>query len=302
MSHVAKTIDCWIDLSFRPACTSLLTSSSRSQKVGSVVRSMTALTSLWAKQESSSVSSLRPTLPAPPGVGSGLRVQALSMNSRLSNLPQSAFTAADVATLYLHRGAFETALADEDKEQDPDRWCSHAACGQEAWCIVSQWVWNLRLKLGHQLALEPLRTTEFAAAHLTTGDQQTLSPAPAQGYGPATEALRRTAGRFSGRDFVPQPDGTLRCPAGQSLRVHERRREAGGNLRVVYAASVRSCRPCPLRERCQWQGSATKKPRQVSQVLHPLAVGTAPLLWRDWSRRQARRACLHLHSNAWKSR
>src|SRR5438045_9360124 len=31
-------------------------------------------------------------------------------------------------------------------------------------------------------------------------------------------------GRFSGRDFVPQPDGTLRCPAGQPLRVHERRR------------------------------------------------------------------------------
>jgi hypothetical protein len=34
----------------------------------------------------------------------------------LSSLPQSAFTAADVVALYLHRGAFEIALADEDLE------------------------------------------------------------------------------------------------------------------------------------------------------------------------------------------
>src|SRR2546426_10475494 len=44
----------------------------------------------------------------------------------LTNLSQSAFTAADVVTLYLHRGAFENALSDKDQEQDPDRWCSHA--------------------------------------------------------------------------------------------------------------------------------------------------------------------------------
>jgi len=57
-------------------------------------------------------------------------------------LPQQAFTASDVVELYLHRGAFEPALSDEDNEQDPDRWCSHAAWGQECWQVVSQWVWN----------------------------------------------------------------------------------------------------------------------------------------------------------------
>ena len=36
-----------------------------------------------------------------------------------SNLPQHAFTASDVVELYLHRGAFEPALADEDQELDP---------------------------------------------------------------------------------------------------------------------------------------------------------------------------------------
>jgi hypothetical protein len=57
----------------------------------------------------------------------------------LTKMPQEAFTASDVVALYLHRGSFETVLSDEDSEQDPDRWCSHAACGQETWQIVCQW-------------------------------------------------------------------------------------------------------------------------------------------------------------------
>jgi hypothetical protein len=211
-----------------------------------------------------------------------------------TTLPQQAFTASDVVELYLHRGAFEPVLADEDQEIDPDRWCSHTACGQEAWCIVSQWVWNLRLELGHQLEPTPMRTSEFAPAIPPQSEQAAASSVPASGYGPPTTATSWKTGRFSGQDFPLQPDGTLRCPAGQSLSAQERRREADGSLRVVYAASIRRCRPCPLREQCQWQGGATKKPRQVSVLLHPLAVGSEPLLWRDWSRREHRRACLQL--------
>jgi hypothetical protein len=71
---------------------------------------------------------------------------------------------------------------------------------------------------------------------------------------------------------------------------------ADGSLRVVYAASIRSCRPCPLREQCQWNGSATAKSRQVSVLLHPLVIGSEPILWRDWNRRSHRRACMRLHS------
>src|SRR6266487_1249761 len=95
-----------------------------------------------------------------------------------TKLPQQGFTASDVVELYLHRGAFEPVLADEDVEQDPDRWCSHSAWGQECWQVISQWVWNLRLEVAHQLHSEPVRTTEFAPA---------LSPpsphaAPTSGY------------------------------------------------------------------------------------------------------------------------
>ncbi len=208
----------------------------------------------------------------------------------LSNMPQAAFTAADVVALYLHRGAFENALADEDLEQDPDRWCSHAACGQEAWQIISQWVWNLRLELGHQLEPEPMRTTEFAPPLPPAKEH----PAPPSGYAPAKVALPFKRNRFSGHDFVLQPDGMLRCPAGQTLSATEERREADGSLRLVYAARISLCRGCQVREQCQWHGRATVKPRRVSVLLHPLGIGSSPLLWKDWSRRQHRRACMQL--------
>lgn len=158
-------------------------------------------------------------------------------------LPQEGFTACDVVELYLHRGAFEPTLADEDQEIDPDRWCSHSDCGQEAWCIISQWVWNLRLELGHELEPTPVRTTEFAPAIAEPGEQAAASSVPATGYGPPTAATSWKTGRFSGHDFPLQPCWTLRCPAGQKLVAQERRREADGSLRVVYAASIRSCRP-----------------------------------------------------------
>jgi hypothetical protein len=214
-----------------------------------------------------------------------------------TNLPQQGFTASDVVELYLHRGAFEPALADEDEEIDPDRWCSHSAWGQEAWQVVSQWVWNIRLELGHQLESTPLRVTEFAPAipeHREQAATPPISSAPASGYGPPTTATSWKTGRFTGADFPLQPDGTLRCPAGKPLHPHERRREADGSLRVVYAASIRNCRPCPLREQCQWNGNATAKPRQVSVLFHPLTVGSEPVRWCDWPRRLHRRTCMQL--------
>ena len=207
-----------------------------------------------------------------------------------THLPQEAFTASDVVALYLHRGAFEPALADEDQEQDPDRWCSHAPAGQEAWQIVSQWVWNLRLELGHMLEPTPMRTTEFAPPVKETRASQ----APVQGYGKPSVALPWKAGRFSGKDFAFQADGALHCPAGKTLHPTEQRREADGSLRVLYSARILDCRGCSLRKQCQWHGEAATKPRRISVLLHPLRVGSAPLFWLDWSRRAHRRACMQL--------
>ena len=179
----------------------------------------------------------------------------------LTTAPQTAFTCADVLGLYLHRGSFETVLADEDREQDTDRWCSHAPCGQEFWQILNQWLWNLRLDLGQHLSPSPLRLTEFAAAAeppaVPPSDpvEEPLSVAPSQApkappavlpsapvaYGPVQWARPSFTKGFAGADFVPQSDGTLRCPAGHPLSVHERRPERHGSVRVVYGARIAHC-------------------------------------------------------------
>jgi hypothetical protein len=43
----------------------------------------------------------------------------------------------------------------------------------------------------------------------------------------------------------------------------------------------------------EWQRDRETGAR-VSVLLHPLVIGPAPLLWRDWSRREHRRACFQL--------
>jgi hypothetical protein len=215
-----------------------------------------------------------------------------------TNLPPPAFTAADVVELYLHRGAFEPALSDEDQEIDPDRWCSHSAWGQECWQLVSQWVWNLRLELGHQLHPDPVRTTEFALALPPPNEHASTRPptaAPTSGYAPPAAATSWKVGRFTGSDFPLQPDGTLRCPAGQSLRVQERRRETDGSLRVVLEPQRTPA--------CLYPARATPTPRSEPVACRrfathcgrdPLPCALSPLVGRA-----ARSQCTP--SNGWAS-
>ncbi len=230
----------------------------------------------------------------------------------VSTLPSPAFTASDVLDLYLHRGSFETVLADEDVEQNADRWYSHTPCGQEFSQILAQWVWNLRLELGQTLSPSELRTTEFAEA-LTVEPAQACEsaairkPAPPVTYGPPKLARPSFTHGFPGSAFTPQPDGTLRCPANRPLYPQERRPERDGSLRVLYAARIGHCRHCPLRAQCQ-ESSTTIKPRRVSAVLWPSDTAPsassppgedapeqlplAPVVWKDWPRCRIRRAWL----------
>jgi hypothetical protein len=246
----------------------------------------------------------------------------------LATAIQAALTCVDVLELYLHRGSFETVLADEDREQSTDRWCSRTTWGQEAWQIVNQWLWNLRLHLGQHIAPSALCWTEFApvqhAAAAPQATQHAAAAPQAMEYGLPRWAHRSFTKGFAGTDFVPQPDGTLRCPAGHPLSVHERRPERNGSLRVVYGARIVHCRSCPLRAQCL-ESPTTKKPRHVSAVLWPLETHADdltppappspaspgeseaspqlsalacpqtphPALWADWPRSRFRRQWLH---------
>ncbi len=230
----------------------------------------------------------------------------------VSTLPSPAFTASDVLDLYLHRGSFETVLADEDDEQGSDRWYSHTPCGQEFAQILAQWVWNIRLELGQQLSSAELRTTEFAPAPSAEAASKeepapAEKPAPSVIYGPPKFARPSFTGGFPGSAFTPQPDGTLRCLANHPLYPQERRPERDGSLRILYAARIGHCRSCPLRAQCQ-ESSTTIKPRRVSAVLWPLksppptsspaytnapaVPPRAPILWKNWPRCAIRRRWL----------
>src|SRR6266704_861021 len=95
---------------------------------------------------------------SPIGVTRDQRVYELFFTA----LPAGGFTAADVVKLYLHRGSFETVLADEDREQDSDRWSSYTTQGQEVWQILAQWMWNLRQGLSQRWQPTSMRLTEFS--------------------------------------------------------------------------------------------------------------------------------------------
>ncbi len=186
----------------------------------------------------------------PIGVQRGALVHELFVTT----LPQGAFSPKDVLDLYLHRGSFETVLADEDVEQNSDRWCSCTPCGQEFWQITNQWAWNLRLELGQHLSSIPMRITEFAPAQEPSPTQEftpAQEPAQSREYGLPQWARRSFTGGFPGSAFLPQPDGTLLCPAHHFLYPQERRPERNGSYRLLYAARIGDCRSCELRAQCQ---------------------------------------------------
>jgi len=68
----------------------------------------------------------------------GKRVGAWVYELFITTLPIDGFLLEDVLDLYHGHGAFEAVLADEDVEEDPDRWCSYTQCGQELWQVACQ--------------------------------------------------------------------------------------------------------------------------------------------------------------------
>jgi hypothetical protein len=120
---------------------------------------------------------------------------------------------------------------------------------------------------------------------------------------------------FAAQDFLPQEDGTLLCPDNKHLRVRERRQEANGTLRVLYAAPKKICQACPLHVTCLREGSKSTNGRRVSLVYHPrdpsmlaevthvassppvvpvalsppVHPGPFPMVYRDWGRSCTRR-------------
>lgn len=152
------------------------------------------------------------------------------MNSRFPALPQSAVTASDVVALYLHRGAFENALADEDQEQDPDRWVSHTALGQECWQIVSQWV------------PEPPSRTRASASSCSGAHHRVCSSTPhcTQGVPRAGSCSGvRTSRSRSAQDRRPLLGARFCPPAGWDAALSSK--PITGGTRAAKGAPMAAC-------------------------------------------------------------
>jgi hypothetical protein len=208
--------------------------------------------------------------PAPPpdkSVRVGKRVGEWVYELFITTLDADGFLVEDVVDLYHGRGAFEGVLADEDVEEDPDRWCSYTECGQELWQIACQWVWNLRLTLGHAMQGKPMRQIEWAPPKEPPPLLLAAESTP-QEYGPWQWAgdAGRARGRFGAEAFTLQENGMLQCPAGAFLWLSEVRQENAYTQRAVYVALQADCMQCSLREQCLWQGAKGNRARRKSRV------------------------------------
>jgi hypothetical protein len=240
--------------------------------------------------------------PAPPpgkDIPVGKRVGEWVYELFITTLDADGFLVEDVLDLYHGRGAFEAVLADEDVEEDPDRWCSYSQCGQELWQIACQWVWNLRLSLGQTMQEGHVREIEWAPPKEAPPVLIAEDPPPEE-YGPWqwAAAFGRATGRFGAEAFVLQEDGKLRCPAGASLWLSEVRQENAFTQRAVYLAYQTDCLPCALREQCLAPGAKGNRARRVSAVRRllppPAIVERQPVLlgsmrWVDVAGRALRR-------------
>jgi hypothetical protein len=142
---------------------------------------------------------------APPlgkSVTVGKRIDEWVYELFLTDLDADGFLAEDILDLYHGRGAFEAVLADEDVEEDPDRWCSCTECGQELWQIACQWVWNLRLSLGQTMQEAKLREIEWASPKAAPATVVPVEDPPEE-YGPWqwAAAFGRATGRFGADAF-----------------------------------------------------------------------------------------------------
>ncbi len=254
---------------------------------------------------------------APMAVGKRVGMGMWVYDLFITTLPLDGFCAADVLDLYHGRGAFEGTLADEDVEGDPDRWCSYTANtanGQELWQVIWQWVWHMRLALGHWVeGLEAcsMRSMEWAPClSAAVVELPVAANKSSEEYGPLEWAqLRgRAKGGFGADAFPLREDGMLQCPAGRHLWLSETRQESATTQRFIYVARDQDCASCPVRASCLSQSASGKRGRRVSARRRRRAstlsavscsLGDRAMRWQDVAGRRLRRVWMsHWRSQA----
>jgi hypothetical protein len=200
------------------------------------------------------------------------------------------FHAADIVSMYLHRGQFEATLAQEDREVPADHWLSYSPHGQEIWQIVCQWVWNLDLWLGlasQQSTSVIVRSTDFTPRVDVLGEAVCVSdlnetpdvdhqedgtvssgaeveePTPSHSA-TITPAQAPSESPSDALTFRRDQDGTMRCPTGQPMRLVETRKLKGSILRQRLQADSATCGACSLRAPCRGANAESIGGRRIN--------------------------------------
>jgi hypothetical protein len=197
----------------------------------------------------------------------------------LTSLPVNGFSASDVLSIYNGRGGFEQTLSEEDKEQDCDHWCSWQPEGQSFWQILSQWVWNWRIRAGwqSQSTLEVRQTLWSPALEVTEIEayQMKMTPVHAESfdntpleiplYGKmiATPSRGKSRYKYSEKDFKVMEEECVECPAGHPMARQETRFNDLGDMKLVFGVLPTVCRDCPLIQKCHANGSKNSRGRRI---------------------------------------
>lgn len=130
-----------------------------------------------------------------------------------------------------------------------------------------QWMWNLRLTLGHAMQGHPMREIEWIPSKEAPPHIQ-ASENVSEEYGPWQWARGGgwARGGFGADAFILQENGTLQCPAGKFLWLSEVRQEKVFSQRAVYVALQEDCLCCPLHGQCLARKAKGNRARRVSAV------------------------------------
>ncbi|KPQ30853.1 MAG: hypothetical protein HLUCCA11_24520 [Phormidesmis priestleyi Ana] len=177
-----------------------------------------------------------------------------------------------------------------------DRWCSWQPQGQTFWQILSQWVWNWRLRAGWQsqspldvrrtlwspavensvaqpaeeIAVSPdeLQTlkTSIEAPQVSVDEsalpRSALAPSPQ--HGPITLPPVNRRHQLTDKTFKIIDECSIECPAGHRMEPQESRHDEWGDLQILFGVKATTCRDCSLMSQCHAKHSKNTQGRRLT--------------------------------------
>jgi hypothetical protein len=188
-------------------------------------------------------------------------------------------------------GAFEPLLADEDQEQDPDRWRSHAPGFPRgvADCLAmglerGSWNWGICLSQRRcaQLSLLPSSKRLQPSKRLYKAMRSLQSPCAGSPIG------------SRGRTSLSNPTG--RWPVRRARRCAQPSNKASPMAVCACSTVPASSIVAAAQSVGSVNGTGKQRRSRVGEVACCIRSGLAPrhCVFRDWSRREHRRACRQL--------